>query len=202
MKKEYIFFQSPTSPFVRMVRILLEELNLMDQVELVEGLDPNRLKEHPNPLVKIPTLLTPDAGVLYESRVIAGYLDYKFSAGKYFPKNFSLRLEMMMNHALVVGAIEASVVIVYEKRRPIEKQYEEQIAKQNNKIVRSLEALAKKIDYFQKTWQFDGVALVCLIDYLGFRFAGEFDGAKGYQELVAWRAGLKNSVLDKTFPQG
>lgn len=201
MKKEYTLFQGHASPYVRLVRILLEELNLMDQIEIIEGLDPTRLKDHPNPLVKIPTLITPDAGLLYDSRVIAEYLDHKFAAGKYIPKNFHERLQVMLNHALAVGAIEATVTIVYEKRRPIEKQYEEQIVKQRNKVVRSLEALSKKLDHFTKNWCIDTIMVVCFIDYLSFRFPGEYDAYPGYKELKEWRLSLKNPIVDKTNPK-
>ena len=196
----YQFYQGSTSPFVRKVRILLEELNLMDQVELVVGLDPEKLEQHPNPLIKIPALITPDAGIIYDSTVIAEYLDHKFAPGKYFPKNFSARLKVLVQHALVVGAIEACVAIVYEKRRPSNLQSAEFMEKQKLKVVRSIKALAPLTDYFTRNWNLDTIALICFLDYLDFRFPGEYD-CEEYKILKAWRATVKNEAVDKTMPQ-
>ena len=70
---------SPPSPFGRKVRIAAAILGLTDQIEIVatDTNDANdRIRAH-NPLGKIPALIREDGGVLYDSRVIVEYLDYR-----------------------------------------------------------------------------------------------------------------------------
>ena len=72
-------YYAPASPFVRKCLVVAAELGLRDRIELVTAAahPVNRDKNvvaH-NPLGKIPTLITDDGSVLYDSRVICEYLN-------------------------------------------------------------------------------------------------------------------------------
>src|SRR6516165_4092005 len=67
---------SPSSPFVRKVRIASSVLALDSdiKVERADTSDPSDTVRRQNPLGKIPALLLEDGSVLFDSRVILEYL--------------------------------------------------------------------------------------------------------------------------------
>ena len=70
-------YYSTTSPFVRKVNVLAIEVGLDTQIEWVTT-DPWQAEDNltaENPLSKIPTLITDDEQIIYDSRVICEYLD-------------------------------------------------------------------------------------------------------------------------------
>ena len=72
-------FYALSSPFVRKCLVAAQEIGLRDRIELIPAAPSpvNRdatVVAH-NPLGKIPTLITADGLVLYDSRVICEYLD-------------------------------------------------------------------------------------------------------------------------------
>lgn len=80
---------SPRSPFVRKVMIVLHETGQAGDVEYLRNpvamSEPNAAVMADNPLSKIPTLLLDDGTALFDSRVIAEYLDRRHSGPKLFP---------------------------------------------------------------------------------------------------------------------
>ena len=68
-------YYSKTSPFARKVRVLLSEYGLTDrvQLEIVSVLED--AKSTPNPLGKIPCLVTPDGDAVYDSPVICEWVE-------------------------------------------------------------------------------------------------------------------------------
>ncbi|MEL7390870.1 MAG: glutathione S-transferase N-terminal domain-containing protein, partial [Pseudomonadota bacterium] len=78
---------SPASPFVRKVRVLLREADLLDDVDEVLvsttplASDPTVLAA--NPTGKIPALIRDDRPAIYDSRVITRFLDDRGNAGLY-----------------------------------------------------------------------------------------------------------------------
>ena len=73
-------FHAAASPFVRKVMITAHELGLVDRMELVQHpstpLAPNPELIAANPVGRVPALVTEDAGVLFDSRVICRYLNH------------------------------------------------------------------------------------------------------------------------------
>jgi len=72
-------FYAATSPFVRKCLVSAHELGLRERLELVPAaphpVSRDRTLVASNPLGKIPTLITDDGAVLYDSRVICEYLN-------------------------------------------------------------------------------------------------------------------------------
>ena len=67
---------SPTSPYVRKVRVVAAEKGLASKIELLSS-SPWVENDLPkaNPSGRVPTLVTDDGTALFDSRVIAEYLD-------------------------------------------------------------------------------------------------------------------------------
>ncbi|HET9351591.1 MAG TPA: glutathione S-transferase N-terminal domain-containing protein, partial [Burkholderiales bacterium] len=72
-------FHSAQSPYVRKCMVVAHELGLRERIELVPAaahpINRDRTIVAHNPLGKVPTLITADGVVLYDSRVICEYLN-------------------------------------------------------------------------------------------------------------------------------
>src|SRR5204863_7550506 len=72
-------FYSPLSPYVRKCLVAARELGLHERIELVPAaahpVNRDRNIVAHNPLGKVPTLVTDEGAVLYDSRVICEYLN-------------------------------------------------------------------------------------------------------------------------------
>ena len=73
---------TPTSPYVRKVRIVVHELGLADRIpfEAISLADNPDLSA--NPLRKVPTLLLDDGTAIYDSPVIMEWLDAELGGGR------------------------------------------------------------------------------------------------------------------------
>ena len=136
---------SHTSPFVRKVRIVLAEKKIdyelvIDSPWLAETNVPNL-----NPLGKIPVLLLDDETPLFDSRVIVEYLDNMAPNNKLFPATNRERTEVKRWEALGDGICEAAATAVLEAKRPKKEQSAGWIARQNDKVMRSLEYLSEQL---------------------------------------------------------
>jgi len=76
------------SPYVRKVRVVAEEIGIADRIKLVA----TNTREKPeeivplNPLGKIPTLVTDDGAILFDSPVICEYLDATLDRTASYPR--------------------------------------------------------------------------------------------------------------------
>lgn len=167
---------SAASPYARKIRIAADLLGLADRIEIVaaNATDPADSLRAQNPLGKIPTLVLEDGSSLYDSRVIADYLDHLSGGGRLIPAG-PARFEALRLQALGDGINDAALLIRYEITRPEALRHAEWIALQQGKIDRALDALEAAppegpIDIGQ-------IAVACALGYLDLRFQG------------AWRAG-------------
>lgn len=191
-------YSSPTSPFVRKVRVSALELDLAARIELREiTLSPvmphQGLREH-NPLGKIPALITDTGETLYDSAVICEYLDALAGGGRIFPAAGPTRWTALRRQALAGGVTDAAVLIRYEQTaRPATLQWRQWIEGQFLKIRTALDALEK--EDFDGAFDIGTIALACALGYLDFRFPEE-RWRERHPRLAAWhlRAGERPSL--------
>jgi glutathione S-transferase len=109
---------SPSSPFVRKVRIAVSLLGFDNDVtiERADTTDPNDSLRKTNPLGKIPVLIIEDGSAIYDSRVILDYLDDRAGGGKIIPRSSKERLAALRLQALCDGILDASILTIYEGR--------------------------------------------------------------------------------------
>lgn len=175
---------SAASPYARKIRIAAELLGLASQIEIVAAntADPNDTLRQQNPLGKIPTLILDDGTALYDSRVIADYLDH-LGGGKLIPTDAVRRFDVLRLQALGDGINDAALLIRYEvASRPPELRHPATIELQQGKIDRALAALeaappSGPVDIGQ-------IAVACALGYLDLRFEGAWRA--GHPKLVAW----------------
>ena len=174
-----ILRSSPPSPFVRKVRIAAAVLNLdraitVRDTDLNDSADPIRIE---NPLGKIPALVLENGETLYDSRVILEYLDHLAGGGRIIPRDPTARFAALRLQALCDGALDASVLVVYESRyRPPERQA--------GKVTRALAALEAAPPPLEGTPHVGQIALACLLGYRDLRFGG--DWRESHPALLRW----------------
>jgi len=182
-----ILRSSPSSPFVRKVRIAAGVLGLTDKIDVRET-DLNDAGDSirvQNPLGKIPALILDDGTAYYDSRVILEVLDHLAGGGRIIPRQPAARFATLRLQALCDGILDAAVLVVYESRyRPDDKRVQVWVDRQSDKIARglaALEAAPPKVDAVPDVGQ---IALACVLGYCDLRFGGNW--RESHPRLVAW----------------
>jgi glutathione S-transferase len=178
---------TPSSPFVRKVRIAIAELGMTDKIAVQETNlnDPADSIRAQNPLGKIPALVLDDGTALYDSRVILEYLDHLAGGGRIIPREAPARYEALRLQALCDGALDAGVLIVYESRYRAEHQrVQAWVDRQSDKIKRAFAALEASPPPLDAPPNVGQIALACLLGYCDLRFDGVW--RKTHPKLVAW----------------
>ena len=171
------------SPFGRKVLAAAAALGLSDRVDFLDAAD-EALLQSQNPLGKIPALILEDGRALFDSKVIVEYLDSVAGGGKIIPKDGDARFEALRLAALADGIIEASLLVIYERRyRPDREPYAPWVDFQKGKIRRGLAALeAAPPPVAPVTVTQIGIA--CALEYLDFR--RQYDWRPEFPALVSW----------------
>lgn len=178
---------SAASPYARKIRIAADLLGLSDRIEIVAAstADPNDTLRTQNPLGKIPTLILEDGAALYDSRVIADYLDHVAGGGKLIPAEPSRRFEALRLQALGDGINDAALLIRYETTtRPAALRDPAAIELQQGKIDRALASLEASPP--SGAPDIGHIAVACALGYLDLRFEGAWRAT--HPRLVDWLA--------------
>ncbi len=168
-------YHSATSPFVRKVMVAAIELGLRERIELLPAkahvIDRDRTIIEKNPLGQVPTFITDDGTVLYDSRVIVEYLDV-LGNGKLIPRDGAARWSVLTEHSLADGVLNAALLTRYEGAlRPEELRWREWTAAQVDKVACGLDALETRAARFDERVDLATIAFGCALGYLDFRFA-------------------------------
>ncbi len=139
-------FGTPGSPYVRKVRVVLEEKRIAYEYVLTTPATREALVAPLNPLGKIPVLLADDGRAVYDSAVIVEYLDGLVAEPPLIPQAFDARIEVRRWEALGDGIADATVLISHDYRKPeARRESVEWYAKQRQKIERGLAVMSKDL---------------------------------------------------------
>lgn len=186
---------SPTSPFVRKVRVAAAVLGLKLDIEPADTMDPDDSLRRQNPLGKIPALLTDEGDVLFDSPVILAYLDHVAGGGRILPVEPKARFAALRLEALADGMMDAGILLLYEGRfRPVERHEVKWLEHQEGKRARALDALEATIAPFAGPISVGDIALGCALSWFDFRFAGTW--RETHPRLVAWHAAFAAACPD------
>ncbi|MGV8998253.1 MAG: glutathione S-transferase N-terminal domain-containing protein [Parvibaculaceae bacterium] len=164
-------FSSPTSPFVRKVRVLIREKGATGKVRetVVAALsDPAEL-HIANPLGQVPALTLDDGTQILNSPVICQFLDEELSGPKLVPASGKAHWADMRLQTLGDGISEAAVSLSFERARPEEQRSPVWTARWQRAVTRSLDVLEAETDKLDGDLTLGRIAIVCALSYLDFR---------------------------------
>jgi len=181
---------SITSPYVRKVRIVLAEKRLDFQFVTEDVWAATTQITASNPLGKVPCLVMEGAESMFDSRVIAEYLDTLSPVGKLIPASGRERAEVKTWEALADGLLDAAILARLEATWPGRSDAERSqawIERQFGKIQAALIAMARGLGEkpFCSGVHFtlSDMAVGCALGYVDFRFP-----------QIGWRAAHPNLV--------
>jgi glutathione S-transferase len=181
---------SPASPFVRKVRVVLRELDLLDQVEEVV-VTTTPLASDPavvaaNPTGKIPALLRDTGPALYDSRVITRFLN-DHAAGSLYPQ--ARIWDVLTLEATADAIMEAAVLMTYEARlRPESQQSSDWVEAQWGKASRTIAAVnARWMSHLHGPLDIGQIGVACALSYVDLRHDAR-GWRNGNDALSAWHA--------------
>jgi glutathione S-transferase len=192
-------FYSATSPYVRKCLVAAHELGLRERIELVPAA-PHPVNRDPtvvarNPLGKIPTMLTDEGTILYDSRVVCEYLNM-LAKGQLFPGAGSARWTALVEQSLADGILDAAVLIRYETfARPEDLRWPDWIAGQTEKVISGLQEIERRAASFTGRIDIGTIAIGCALGYLDLRLASlawrdRHPGAAAWYEQFGARASM------------
>jgi glutathione S-transferase len=175
-------FGVDASPYVRKVRIVLEEKRIPYEYVRARPSVPGSPVPQYNPLAKVPVLVTDNGKAIYDSPVIVDYLDALVREPALIPAGLDQRTDVKRWEALGDGVTDAVVLVSHDRDKV---QTAEWHQRQRLKIERGLAAISGEL----------GERAFCYGDT--FSLADIAVGyALGYMDLVLknidWRAAHPN----------
>jgi glutathione S-transferase len=129
------------SPFVRKVRIVLAEKKIDYDFELDNPWKADAVTPKFNPLGKVPVLILDDGTALFDSRVIASFLDGASPLLRLIPADPRERVEVRRWEALADGVLDAGVAARIENQREAKTRSAAWIDRQMDKVRSGLSAM-------------------------------------------------------------
>lgn len=193
---------SPNSPYVRKCWALAIQRGIDNRIELwtVPTTDPALAEV--NPLSKVPTLITDEGQVLYDSPVICEFLDSVGSGPRMFPEGGAARWKALTQAALADGILDATQPRRREVALPQDEGRITYIALQQGKVARALDVLEADADSLGDLATIGEIAIACALGYLDFRYPHE-PWRPGHPKLEAWYAKVSElPPMARTVPPG
>jgi glutathione S-transferase len=177
-----------TSAYVRKARVVLAEKKLDYQFELENVWAPETKIASSNPLGKVPCLVMEDGSTMYDSRVIAEYLDTLTPVCKLLPANSRDRANVKVWEALADGVLDAAVLAYLERTwRPAEQQSQAWFDRQMGKVHGGLKVMSENLGEqpfcMGIHYTLADVAVGCTLGWLSFRFP-DIDWRGAYPNLA------------------
>lgn len=166
-------FYSPASPFVRKCMVIAHELGQADRIEKLpsaagpvardQSIIPN------NPLGQVPTFITDDGQILFDSRVVCEYLN-DLGGGALFPTGKE-RWQVLTQQSMADGMMGAALLARYETAlRPEALRWDDWVQGQLGKVRDGLALIEKNAAALQGRVDIGTIAIGCALGYLDFRF--------------------------------
>ena len=193
---------TPNSPYARKVRIVLREKGIPCEETQVPLNDTS--VESVNPLGKVPTLIVDDQTTMFDSVVIAEYLELVKNDPRMIPIDLWERVIVRKWESISDGLCDVLVAGVLEQRRPAERQEASVITRSDHKVAATLKhveaEIAGRTFAFGNEFTLADAALLSAIGYVALRRPQLLEGLSAtaaYRDTHA----LRPSVI-ATLPPG
>jgi glutathione S-transferase len=184
---------SRTSPFVRKIRVILAERSIACEFMEENAWVPETTVPRYNPLNKVPALALDGGQSLYDSRVIADYLD-ALSGGALVPAEPLARAKVKRLEALGDGIADAGILARLERQRDAARQDAKWIARQLDKVNAGIEVLAHDLGngpfFGGERMNLADIACGCGLLWVQFRMP-ELGWRAQHANLDAWARSLE-----------
>ena len=203
----YRLISATPSPYARKVRIALMEKTIpFELITEVPWHAATRTPQH-NPLEKLPVLLLPDGGAVYESSFILQYLEWMHPQPPLLPADIEGRIAARRLEVLCDGVCDALVLTFFERMRGEALASASWLARQRRKIDGGLREIARLVG--ERQWAVGGsfslgdIAAGTAAGYLSVRFPeiewrGLYPGLAALSDRLEARPAFASSV---PFPQ-
>ncbi|MCA1779866.1 MAG: glutathione S-transferase family protein [Xanthomonadaceae bacterium] len=194
-------YASAASPYARIIRAMMIEKNLGEQVE-INWLNPWDSPEElveANPFSRVPTLVTDQGQQLTESLIIAHYLERLFPDPALIPAGAPE--PALAKLGLAAGAIDSAVGLVIARRFEVDLKTDPMARRRIAALDNSFPVMAGMVSD-SPTPDLGDLALAVSLGYLDFRLAG-VDGLewstltpelKQWYETIAQRPSLAETA--------
>lgn len=197
-------YGSQASPYVRKVRVLLQEKRIACEFVVEDPWPEGSLIPTRNPLGKVPVLEVGEGKYLFESSHVVHFLDH-LEGRPLMPRDPAAYWQAQWWLALGNGIIDALVARVLETRRPQDKQMPEKMEREEQRVHR---AVAAAESAFQGGGYLAGdrlsladLTLGVALQYSDFRYPHDWRAAA--PRLAAWHAGIvSRTSFEETLPPG
>ncbi len=165
---------TPASPYTRKVRVVALEKKIDLAFEIDNPWAPDSKVPLYNPAGRVPVLLLEDGTALYDSRVIAEYLDLASPVARLIPADNRERIEVKRWEALADETLASGVLMRLERNREPSLRSDAWIERQSSKVVSGLDTIDR--DLGAHAWctgnsvTLADIAVGCMLLWLEFRF--------------------------------
>ena len=190
------------SPYARKCRIVLRERGLAGRCDEIRvdpyASDPALVAA--NPVAQVPALVLDDGTVFTDSPLICAWLDAQGDYGQPLIPAGGTQWPVRRLEVLADGGLEMGVKWVLEKRRPEAERSPSWIARWQEGLIRTLDAL-ETIEMDAEQPDLGVITTGVLLTWLGFRHP-DFDWKTGRPSLVALSATLETRTsFVETYPR-
>jgi glutathione S-transferase len=176
------------SPYARKVLVFAYEAGLISDLDVIhQETSPtmhNPLVFGANPLGKVPVLMTPDVGPLFDSDVICAYLDEMHDQPSLIPQRGSERWRGLRMQSVAQGLADAGIAVRWEtERRPEQLRFPALRDGYTAKLLAAYDWLEREIEP-EAPIDIGPIAIATALDWLEFRDLPSFRPA--HPRLAAW----------------
>jgi glutathione S-transferase len=177
------------SPYARKVRIALIEKGIPFELVTDVPWNDDTVVGQFNPLEKLPILLTPTDGAIYDSSLILEYIELTYPEPPLIPADPKLRIAAKSVEVLQNGICDSVVLTFFERARPAPAQSSEWLSRQRRKIEGGVAELARLLgdkDYFVGgRFTLADIAAGSALGYIALRLA-DFDWRARHAQLARY----------------
>ncbi len=194
-------FVNTTSPFVRLVRLAIEEKGIADRIEIINvdpWADPAEFISA-NPAGRVPTLVTDDGAAIAEAHLILRYLEEIAPQPSIYPAEGLA--QSLATAALALGATEAATAVIIGRKSAPNFDTDMVGTKRFRTMTDGLARLDAALPRdFDDRADIGNLAAVTALDYIVFRYTDR-DWLAELPNLAAWRERQKGRPsIEKTMP--
>lgn len=181
-------FYSPASPFVRKCMVIAHELGLADRIEKLPSAAGPVARDQTiipaNPLGQVPTFITDDGQILFDSPVVCEYLN-DLGGGPFFPAG-KTRWQVLTEQSMGDGMLGAALLARYETAlRPEALRWDGWVEGQLGKVRDGLALIEKNAAGLEGRLDIGTITIGCALGYLDFRFPS-LDWRASHPATAAW----------------